>query len=78
MKNFIVVLSLAVGVFAGYTIWTDPIVGPKIHAMLPERIAKMPVIASISKGSSSQPTGRYGGIGAANSVAGAVVGSVSN
>lgn len=78
MKKLIKVLTIAVVIFAGYTVWTDPVTGPQVRAMLPESLQEMPIIAQSSAGGSAQATGRYGGIGAANSVAGAVVGSVGN
>ena len=79
MRMIIKSLTFVVVIFAGYTVWNDPQLGPQVKAMIPKGVMdKMPVIAGNSTGGTPQATGRYGGIGAANSVAGSVVGSVSN
>ena len=72
MRTIIKSLTLVVFVFAGYTVWNDPQLGPQVRAMVPKGVMdKMPVIARNSS-TGGQATGRYGGIGAANTVVGAV------
>ena len=83
MRKIIALLTVVVIGFAGYTVWNDPTVGPEVQAqvaaIMPEGITdRFPVIAGSVGDGSTQATGRFGGIGAANSVAGAVVGSVQN
>ena len=78
MRRIIQLLTFAVAIFAGYTVWSDPVLGPPIRAMLPESVQSMPVIASNGATPSIKADGTYGGIGAANSVAGSVVGKVNN
>ena len=76
MRGFIRLLSFAVAVFAAYTVWVDPQLGPEVRALLPDDVLEFPVIASITP--SPNADGSFGGIGAANSVAGAVVSRASN
>ena len=78
MRKLITFLSFAVAIFAGWTVWNDPTVGPMVQAMVPESVANMPVIASVTGGGTPTADGTYGGIGAANSVAGGVLGAVQN
>ena len=72
MRKLITFLSFAVAIFAGLTVWNDPTVGPMVQAMVPESVANMPVIASVTGGGTPTADGTYGGIGAAMSAIGAV------
>lgn len=95
MRKFIVLLSIVTFGFAGWTVWNDPELGPKIKKMLPEsfdtaslgasiRDAASGFAPSLTGGGSSGGGGvggghgqtpNYGGIGAANIVAGAIKGN---
>jgi len=90
MRKFIFLLSVATFGFAGWTVWADPTLGPKVRDMLPKSFDTASIGASIREtaagfapsltgGSSGGGVGgghgqtpNYGGIGAANIVAGAV------
>ena len=89
MRKFIVLLSICTFGFAGWTVWNDPTVGPKIRGHLPESFDTASIGQSIretaaglapsltggSSGGGGSTPGQYGGIGAADIVAGAVKGS---
>jgi len=89
MRKLIMVLSVAVFGFAGWTVWNDPTIGPSVQAMVPKSIDTASITASIreaagittgrssgsSGGGGSGATGTYGGIGAASRVMGALPGA---
>lgn len=88
MRKLIVLLSFGTFGFAGWTVWNDPTIGPSVQAMVPKSIDTGMITASIKNtfgggggistggggGGGGGPTGQYGGIGAANIVAGAITG----
>jgi len=48
MRKFIVVLSIGVFGFAGFTVWNDPTVGPMVKSLLPEDMSMAGIKASLT------------------------------
>lgn len=87
MRKLIFLLSVVTVLFAGYTVWVDPQLGPQVRKMLPASFDTASIGTSIREtaaniapsltgggdsGGGGGSTTNYGGIGAANIVAGAV------